>query len=304
MPRKRADQPGLFPDGLASSHIDYVPLRRVGQALVTAAGGLQALRDLMAVLVRDNIDRVIQTPKTGRRYYSDLQNSEKTYLGTALEIDLRSALGLGRGTSMDLSIEGEDVDVKFSQRDGGWMIPPEAQDKICILLTANDEAALFSFGLIVARAQYMRPGANRDKKQSVSAEGRKSIWWLIRNAAYPNNFWLTIDKDKIQRISAGRSGNHRMMSLFREVQDRAISRKVVEDVASQLDPTRRVRKDKSRGTRNVLEQEGIVLLSGSNPDHRELIKALGLPEIKRTEYLAHRFVESERRLAAKHGVTF
>jgi hypothetical protein len=34
------------------------------------------------------VESVIKSPKTGRRFYKHLQNSEKTYIGTCVEIDL------------------------------------------------------------------------------------------------------------------------------------------------------------------------------------------------------------------------
>jgi hypothetical protein len=271
-------------------------------ALVKAAGSLDKLRSLMATLVRDNIDRVIQTPKTARLFYKDLQNSEKTYLGTAIELDLRSALGFERGDVTDLKIAGSDVDVKFSQRDGGWMIPPEAVDKVCLLVTADDPSALFSIGMVVARAAYLTAGGNRDAKRAISAEGRKNIWWVLRNADYPKNFWLSVPEEVVERIAEGRSGNQRVINLFNAVQDTPVPRKVLQDVAPQLDFTRRVRADKRRGTRNLLEQNRIFILQGKNKLHQELIAELGLHSLQRGEWMAHQFSDEELKLAVKKGI--
>jgi hypothetical protein len=44
------------------------------------------------------------------------------------------------------------------------------------------------------------------------------------------------------------------------------------------------------------------VLSGSKKEQRALIRALGLPEISSTEYLAHKFsTDAERKLAAKYS---
>jgi hypothetical protein len=272
-------------------------------ALFVAAGGEAKLTEIMARIVRDNIDRVIQTPKTGRRLYTDLQNSEKTYIGTAVEIDLRSTLGLARGEDMDLEIAGYDVDVKFSQGKG-WMIPPEAVEKPCILVTASDITSLYSLGVIIAHEEYLNKGMNRDAKKTIKAKERANIWWLIQNAMYPKNFWLTVEPAVPDELAKVRKGNQRMMMLFRLVQDRVITRKVIEDVAQQLDPTRRVRADKNRGTRNALETDGILVLSGSKPEHRALAQELGGPKIVKTEYLSHHFQSAaDKALAAKYGFT-
>lgn len=285
---------------LPSTHQDFEVLNRIVNVLLLAASSEQRLQTVVGQIIRDCVDRVIQTPKTGRRLYTDLQNSEKTYIGTAVEIELRSQLGLERGPHLDLAIAGYDVDVKFAQG-YSWMIPPEAVDMPCILVSANDEQALFSFGAIVARQDYLNPGANRDQKKTIQAKHRASIWWLAEKLPYPKNFWLTVSQESIRRISNGTNGNQRMISLFREVQDRPISRKVIEDVAQQLDPTRRIRADKSRGTRNVLEADGIFVLNGFFD--APLIQALGLPTATRSEWISHQFKDHERKIATKFGLT-
>ena len=139
--------PSLDPR-IAPDHGDYPVLAAIVEVLLTAAEGSANLQRIVGGIIRDCIDRVIQTPKTARLLYSDLQNSEKTYIGTAVEIDLRSSLALKRGTGLDLSIAGYDVDVKFSQA-YGWALPPEVVDKPCILLSGNDKRALFSMGVMV-----------------------------------------------------------------------------------------------------------------------------------------------------------
>lgn len=282
---------------LSSTHADYPVLSAIAHELLTAAGGPVLLQSIMGEIVRDCIDRVIQTPKSGRRFYTDLQNSEKTYIGTAVEVDLRSALGLKHGPTMDLEIAGYDVDVKFTH-DASWMIPPEARNKPLLLITVNDKSAIFSFGLVVAKEAYLNLGLNRDAKTTIKAEHRGNIYWFAKDASYPKNFWLTVTSEVIQKVSAGRDGNTRMITLFREVQDRPIPRKVIEDVAKQVDPTRRVRADKARGTRNVLELDGIYVFSGGSP----LLKELGLPATGRSEWIAHKVKDSEKSIFKKYGL--
>lgn len=286
---------------LRDDHPDHAITKEVCDALISAARGHDQLVAVVGHLLRDCIDQVIQTPKTGRRLYSELQNTEKTYIGTLVEIDLRSALGLKRGSDLDLEIGGRAVDVKFSGLGKSWMIPPEAIGQPCILITADENTSRFSMGVIVARIEYLTPGVNRDKKRSLSAAGRNNVCWICQDASYPTNFWLTVDPATAGRIADGRSGNERMVTLFREVQDRPISRKIVGDVARQLDFTRRVRADGARGTRNLLGREGIVVFSGTHERDLELIRVLGLPAINATEYLSHRLTQNERVAATAAG---
>ncbi len=284
-------------------HADYPVLDQIALALVNAAGDLPRLKACVAAIMRENIDRVIQTPKTGRRLFSQLQNSEKTYLGTALEIDLRSSLGLQRGKAMDLEISGHDVDVKFSQTEA-WMIPRECVGRPCILLSGRETQSKFSLRLIVAREDYLTQGKNQDKKRRFTAHAiRENALPLILNADYPRNFWLDVQDHVAVAISDGRSGNDRLIRLFKEVPDRIITRKIIQDVAAQLDFTRRLRADKSRGTKNRLRRDSIGVLSGSNPRHRALAETLGVPVPGPTEYLAHNFLDpKEAELARRHGL--
>ena len=285
---------------LPADHPDWDTLSQIANSLTGAAGGAARFEQLVGEILRDCIDRVIQTPKTGRRLYEELQNTEKTYIGTCVEIDLRSELGFSRGKVQDLKIGGREVDIKFTGRKA-WMMPPEAVGHICILISANEERASYSVGLIVARADYLTLGANRDAKKTISREGRGNIHWMLVDAGYERNFWLTVSREAAERIASGRTGNERMVTLFREVQDRPIRRKVIADVAGQLDFTRRIRADGPSGTRNKLASEGIVVLTGTSARDRELMNRLGLPAVGATEYLAHRLSDEEVGIAKHLG---
>lgn len=266
-------------------------MRPIADALLAAAGNLPMLKKCVGQVLRSAIDGVIKTPKTGRRFYVDLQNSEKTYIGTCVEIDLRAALEIKRGTLLDLNVGGIDVDVKFSATTS-WMIPPEAIGHPCVLISANDTTARMSFGVIVARQAYLS-APNRDQKCGITAAGRGSVCWLFKDEPYAANFWQSVSTRTAGRIADGMSGNMRMATLFREVLDRPIPRKVVEDIARQKDFMRRLRADSVHGTRNILAREGILVLSGVWRRDQQLIQRLGLQPIARDEFLSHRLVPQE-----------
>jgi hypothetical protein len=92
-----------------------------------------------------------------------------------------------------------------------------------------------------------------------------------------------------------------MITLFREVMDQPISRKVIEDVAAQKDPTRRVRRDKTSGTRNHLAKDSIILLCGDWSEAQEFITAAGLPSLGKSEFMSHRVTGDEVVLAKRLG---
>lgn len=267
----------------------------IANAIVKSAGGLSMLSSEVGELLRECIDGVIKTPKTGRRLYDELEKTEKTHIGTCVEIEIRHRLKLARGKVLDCQIAGSEVDVKFSVHKS-WMIPPEAFGRPCIIISANENNARCRLGVFLARTEYLNAG-NRDKKCSISKLGQANIRWLLKDEPYPPNFWQSVPHEVADRIASGQSGNERLVTLFREVRDRPISRKVIEDVASQNDPMRRVRADKSRGTRNRLAKDAIVLLCGNWSGVKEFIAKVGLPALGSSEFMSHQAVGDELVLA-------
>lgn len=245
-------------------------------------------------MLRHVIDDVIKTPKTGRRSYDELEKTEKTYIGTLVEIELRNFLALKRGR-FDLVVECEersyDVDVKTTLA-GNWMIPQEVLGYPCVLVSASERTGLCSVGVVVARREYLTSGQNRDRKLQISAAARANIWWWLKDEPYPPNFWKDVRPDSIERIFSATSGNARATALFRELVGRVISRPEIEAVALQKDFMRRIRADGGRGTRAALAREGIVLLSGAFDG--PLIRDLGLAAIQRSEFVAHRLTGQEQ----------
>lgn len=280
-------------------HPDHALLSEIATDIRTRAGGAAALGADFATMLRACIDDVIMTPKTGRRSYDELEKTEKTYIGTRVEIELRALLRLPKG-KLDTVIKGHDVDIKNTMG-SNWMIPTEAVDHPCILVAADEVRAQCYLGLIVARPAYLTQGQNKDAKKTVSAQGFENILWLLRDHPYPPNFWRTVPADVTQRIFEGQTGNARMAALFREVQGVAITRDVVEAVAQQRDFMRRIRSDNGRGTRDHLAREGVLLLSGHYD--APLIEALDLPSCAVSEFVSYRpRTSDERTLAAQHGI--
>ncbi|MBM2295020.1 hypothetical protein JQX09_24135 [Sulfitobacter pseudonitzschiae] len=289
-----------LPDSIVTpDHRDHALLSTIAADITARAGGPETLAKQFAAMLRRCVDDVIMTPKTGRRSYEELEKTEKTYIGTRVEIELRAMLRLPRG-KLDTVVQGHDVDIKNTMG-SNWMIPTEAIDHPCILVAADEVRAQCYLGLIVARPDYLTAGQNKDAKKSVSAQGFANILWLLRHHSYPANFWRTVPPEIVPQIFAGVSGNQRIAELFRHIQGTAITRDVVEAVAQQQDFMRRIRSDKGRGTRDLLAREGIALLSGHYD--APLIAALGLPHCTGSEFVSYRPVTQEQAdLAAAHGI--
>lgn len=239
-------------------------------------------------VLRRSFDEVLDGQRTGRFLYEELANSEKTYVGTKVEILLRDAFDLPRGPApkrLDFTIAGHAVDCKYTQ-DTSWMIPVEAVDELCVLLTASDRTAQFSFGLL--RCGLAELGArNRDAKRGIVAAGRQRIRWLWRDEPLPPNLLRTLPAPIVSAIFAqpGRgNGQARTNELFRRVHGRIIRREVVLTVAQQKDAMKR-----PRDARQHLQPEGVVIL-GHQKQHQAIAKALELPVPRKGEFVATRVV--------------
>ncbi len=294
--RESADLRSRLPASLVvPGHPDFAVLTAVATDPEARAGGPGRLALDVPALLREVIDDVIQTPRTGRRSIDELDKTEKTYIGTRVEIMLRSLLGLPRGR-LDAVVLGRDTDIKFTMGDN-WMIPSEAVGHACILIAADEVRARCFLGLFVARPEHLTAKGNRDGKKTLSAAGIAHVLWVFRDHPYPANFWRTVAPDAVDRIFSGKDGNARVMALFREAQGVAVSRSTVEGVARQSDFMRRIRSDKGRGARDRLETEGILLLSGAYDG--PLIRALGLPM---GDFVSYRIKgETDRSLARASG---
>jgi hypothetical protein len=265
---------------LEDSHRDYAVVKQLEFALERQAGGHDRLRKELPVLIRAAIDEVIDAPRTGRVYASELEKTEKTYIGTKIEILVRNFFRLPKGI-LDLTIDGLDVDVKNTLGET-WMIPREAIGKPCILVASDEIKHTCFFGILVAHMDYLTSGLNQDQKRSVSARGFRNIHWILIDEPYPDSFWSTLGEAKTHAIMRGRSGNERVEALFRLAQGVRVHRDIVQAVAQQKDYMKRLRKN--GGARDTLAHEGIAILSGKYDS--DLVARLGLGRLTVDEFIS------------------
>lgn len=235
--------------------------------------------------LRQSIDEVLDGQRTGRFDVEDLEKTEKTYLGTKVEIVVRSAFEMSKGQLLDYQIEGIEVDAKYTTRFGGWMFPREAVGQLCLLLHADDRNSVFSAGLLRVDPSTLRGGANQDGKRSLISAHHDRIRWLYRNSPLTENLLLHLDptvRDQIFRFVGSRDGQKRVNELFRLVHGRIVSRQTVLTVGKQDDPMKR-----ARDARRPLGAEGIVILGHQN-DHPRLAAQLGLPTPAKGQFVAAR----------------
>ncbi len=243
-------------------------------------GGLIA-----AQVLRDTFDQLYDGVRTQRYRWDQLFKTEKTHFGTLVEINLQREFKYADGAKLDYSIAGHDVDAKYSQSPGGWMLPPEAVGELCMVLTASDQESRFSVGVVRASEDLLNVGRNRDAKATLSAAGRGTIAWLQKDADLPPNTLLHMPAEDVAAVFAAGAGTARVSELFRRTAGQTVGRAAVATVAAQLDVTRRVRGGQS-GSRDPLAAEGIVILGGAYDWQRAAARDLGLPVPRRTEYVA------------------
>ena len=162
--------------------------------------------DQFAMVLRDTLDQLYDGQRTGRWKYDQLHKTEKTYMGTLVEINLHRQFGFDDGDATDYRIAGIEVDCKYSMTYGGWELPPEAIDHLCLLITANDEASSWSAGLIRVREEHLRDKPNRDSKRQLSAAGRSHIRQLWPRGRLAENIFLHMDPRIASASSARRPG--------------------------------------------------------------------------------------------------
>jgi hypothetical protein len=246
-----------------------------------------------AQVLRDTLDQLYDGQRTGRYRWDQLHKTEKTHCGTLVEINLHREFKFEDGTELDYRIAGIEVDCKYSQRLNGWMIPPEAQGHLCLVVWAEDNAdPKWSMGIVRAATEYLNTGGNRDKKATLNESGRNAITWLFQEQPLPPNVLLQLDKVALDKIFAyKKSGVKRINELFRNTLGMRVGRAVVATVAQQDDYMKRVRGN--GGVRTNLQPEGILVL-GQFQSHCAVAKALGVVVPRRGESVSVRVVRTKR----------
>jgi hypothetical protein len=274
------DTGGMKTSDFPTDHALLHYLAGVLQASVTDPDGIIGAT---AQLIRRAIDEVIDAPRTKRFILSECEKTEKTYLGTKIEILFRDAVGQPKGEYLDLDLGGIDTDIKHSIGTA-WMIPREALGKPCVLITENELTARFSLGLIVCNPENLTAGGNRDQKLQVSAHGRSQALWIAHDMSYPRNIWQGFDPDLLALINSHNGGARRVAELFRNIQNTPIPRSAIPAIAPQLDPLKRVRAN--GGARDILRSEGIAILWGKKDRH--IIAELNLGPVLSDEFISIR----------------
>lgn len=256
MPATRADDPALW-----AVHDELLRLDPTGARTGNA--------------FREAFDQVYDGERTGRWDYTQLMKTEKTHLGTLVEIWLQREFRFRDGDRLDYSIAGEEVDAKWSRNLYEWEIPLEMYteyDEVALVLWANEDTVRWAAGLMRMSDAVLKPlGRQRDQKRRLNDVGRDRIVWVHRDKTFVRNTLLHIDPAVAAWIAAAESGQAAVNILFREVQGVLIDRASFVAAGQQVDAAKRV-----RDARGALRSEGIVIFGHYRP-HPDLAASLGLP---------------------------
>jgi hypothetical protein len=250
--------------------------------------------DRVAAVLRDTLDQLLDGGRTGRWDYRCLYKTEKTHMGTLIEINLHREFEFDDGDVTDYRIAGIEVDCKHSQRIGGWELPPEVVGHLCLVVWTSDATSAWRAGLVRALESRLRLVTNRDAKRRLTADGVAEVRWLWPDhGRLAPNLLLHLPDDMRDRIMSAQArrgvqhGQARVNQLFREVQSVIIRRAVLETVAQQDDPMKRARGN--GGARDHLRPEGVLVL-GHQDNDPAIAAALGLPVPRKGEFVAARVV--------------
>lgn len=243
-----------------------------------------------ARIIRYTFDQLYDGQHTGRYRWDQLHKTEKTHCGTLVEINLQREFLFEDGEKLDFKIRGIEVDCKFSQTLGGWMIPSEALGHICILITASDQDSEWSLGAVRIEEEILNRSSNRDNKRTISQLGRERISWLFKIAKLQTNILLHLPRQIVDTIMDLPSGQKRIDAIFRVAQRTIIGRGVIATLGQQDDFMKRVRGN--GGSRSRLKAEGIIIL-GHYEEHRRIARALNLSEPEIGELISVRIVPAD-----------
>lgn len=201
--------------------------------------------------------------------------TEKTHIGTLVELWLQREFAFADSEELDYQIAGYGGDAKWSRDLYEWEIPLEMYtrgDKIAMVVWANEYTNAWAAGLIgIADDLLVTAGQQRDKKRHLNSRGRDSILWVQSDRSMIKNTLLHLPLAQAEQIARASSGQAPVNLLFTLVQGELVNRASVIMAAQQVDAAKRV-----RDARGHLAPAGPFIFGHYAP-HPWMAVALGLP---------------------------
>lgn len=242
---------------------------------------------LMTLAVVRSIEYVLDGPLTGRFDLDDAEvdSDERATVGTKLQYHLINIYGLEKSKPLDTVVDGIPIDIKNTVRDS-WMIPREAQCRICVLLRIDNTRSRFSAYIMRTHKTMLRPGKNQDSKRSITAAALKAYAVPIFDQE-----WLPLPRNPLRDLAPEERADvfrfdlgfrRRAVHLFAHKPRVVFPRSVLVTLKPNItDPLRRLREMKSE----MLEDHGLVLLNGRYLEERNSAATAGY-ELELDDWIA------------------
>jgi hypothetical protein len=302
-----------FPDDQEWMHHPPADLASVATWFATIKEG----RDRFGWVLRDALDELLDGERTGRWAYDQLGKTEKTHLGSIIEIKLSREFEIPAGDTIDWKIGSDEVDCKFSRQFGGWEIPIEMYlpepaaplgtragqaNHAALVVWMNDDREQWAAGLVRIKNSILRTSNNRDRKRKIRPERMDQVHWLWggRQDDLPRNLFLAMTTEQRRRVFAPGSGQRRVNEMFRILEGSLVPRAVVSTAGIQEDPMKRARD--ARLPRH-LGNSGFLILGHSGPGP-VIAGIFGLPVPTKGEFVPVRIVpahDQTHRTFVLHG---
>ena len=215
-------------------------------------------RERFGWVLRDALDELLDGGRTGRWAYDQLGKTEKTHLGSIIEIKLSREFQIPEGDTIDWKIGSDELDCKFSRDFGAWEIPiemylpaPDAEpgskagiaNHAALLVWMNDDNEQWAAGLVRVDHTLLRVSRNRDRKRKIETSRLDRVHWLWggRHDDLPRNLFLTMTADQRRQVFEPRSGQQRVNQLLHILEGSLVPRAVIATAAIQDDPMKRAR---------------------------------------------------------------
>jgi len=265
--------------------------------------GIEAGRERFGWVLRDALDELLDGERTGRWAYDQLGKTEKTHLGSIIEIKLSREFEIPAGDTIDWKIGSDELDCKFSRQFGGWEIPiemylpdPDADvgtkagqaNHAALVVWMNDDREQWAAGLVRIEHSILRISNNRDHKRKIRPERLDQVHWLWegRQDDLPRNLFLAMTTEQRRRVFSPGSGQRRVNEMFRILEGSLVPRAVVSTAGIQEDPMKRARD--ARLPRH-LGNSGFLILGHSGPGPI-IAKKFDLPVPTKGEFVPCRVV--------------
>ena len=160
-------------------------IQRFEKAIFRNAGGQARFRREIPLILRQSMDEVIDTPRTGRSQLDETKMIERIYLATKVRVRLKSFLRFPRGKLHDVVVGGVEAGIQ-STVGRTWHISPAMVGFPCILIKTDPRRRVCSVGTIVIRDETLSPGKNPSGRRTISCAGLAGVRWILKDEPLPD----------------------------------------------------------------------------------------------------------------------